>query len=690
VTASLRAFFEPRTVAVIGASRRPGTVGAEVFRNLHAGGFSGCVIPVHPCADAIDGVPAYRSIEEVPVAIDLAVVVVPAAAVDRVIDGCIAKQVPAILVISAGFAETGAAGRAQEAAIRDRVRAAGLRLIGPNCMGLLNTDPAFHLNASFSPVFPPAGSIAFSSQSGALGLAILEYAEQLNLGISAFVSVGNKADVSSNDLLEYWEDDPRTAVILLYLESFGNPRRFAAIAKRVGHTKPLVAVKSGRSTSGARAASSHTGALAATDAVVDALFRDAGVIRTDTLEELFDVAALLAHQPLPTGRRVAILTNAGGPGILAADACEAHGLSLPALADDTVRALRTFLPSAASVGNPIDMLATAPADHYRQAIPLLLGDPAVDSLLTIFIPPLVTNSADVARAIADSARGSVKPVLATFFAAAGVPDLLSPVPCYVFPESAARALAHAVNYAAWRRQPVEAPFTFATDHCRALHAHLTPLVQHGGGWLSPASVRQVLEAADIPIAPARIVRSEDDAIDAAHAVHFPVVLKGYGPDIVHKTEAHAVFVDLADDEALRVAYRGLAGRADITEIVLEPMIGDGVEMMVGGTIDASFGPVVVCGSGGTLVELLHDTALRLAPLSETGAAEMLDEIRGVARLRGVRGAERLDESAFRRVLLHVSALLDACPEIAELDLNPVIVLRRGAIAVDARIRVVGR
>jgi acetate---CoA ligase (ADP-forming) len=309
---SLRAFFEPETVAVIGASRRPGTVGAAIFHNLAAGGFRGRVIPVNPCAAAIDGVRAYPSIELVPGPVDLAIVVVPANAVEAVIDGCIAKRVGAILVITAGFAEAGAEGRALEASLRDRVRAAGLRMIGPNCMGLLNTDPRLHLNASFSPVFPPTGSIAFSSQSGALGLAILEYAKQLNLGISAFVSVGNKADVSSNDLLEYWENDERTRVILLYLESFGNPRRFATIARRVGRQKPIVAVKSGRSHAGARAASSHTGALGATDAVVDALFRDAGVVRTETLEELFDVAALLAHQPLPVGNRVAILTNAGG------------------------------------------------------------------------------------------------------------------------------------------------------------------------------------------------------------------------------------------------------------------------------------------------------------------------------------------------------------------------------------------
>lgn len=683
---TLRAFFEPRTVAVVGAGRRRGTVGAEIFHNLASGGFTGRVVPVNPAATEIEGIPCYPAIEAIPGEVDLAVIVVPAACVETVIDGCIAKAVPAILVITAGFAETGAEGRAREAAIRDKVRAAGLRMVGPNCMGLLNSDPAFHLNASFSPVFPPPGPIAFSSQSGALGLAILEYAQQLNLGISSFVSVGNKADVSSNDLLEYWAHDARTRVILLYLESFGNPRRFRSIARQVGRSKPILAVKAGRSRAGARAASSHTGALAAADTVVDALLHDAGVIRTETLEELFDAAALLAHQPLPAGSRVAILTNAGGPAILAADACEAHGLTLPALAPDTVAALRAFLPPQASVGNPVDMIATAPADHYRRAIPLLLADPSIDSLLTIFIPPLVTDSADVARAIADCARGSTKPVLATFFGAAGVPDLLSPVPCYVFPESAARALSHAVAYAGWRQRPERAAEVFDTTQTAAVRRSVTAARSAGGGWLPPDAVTAVLQASGIPMVVTRVVTSEDDAIAVARALGFPVVLKGAGPSLLHKTEAQAVVTGIADEATLLAHYRRLRSRDDVAQVVVQPMAARGVEMMVGGMSDPLFGPVVVCGSGGTLVELMHDAALRLAPLTDPGAAEMLQEIRGAALLRGFRGAPPADEPALRTVLLKVGALLDACPEIAELDLNPVIVSATGAVAVDARIR----
>ena len=407
-TASMKAFFEPRGVAVIGANRERGKIGSEILHNLVAAGFRGPIAPVHPTAPEIEGLRAYPRVADIPDSIDLAVVVVPAAQVQAAVDDCLAKGIRAICVISAGFSECDAEGHARERLLLERVREAGCRLIGPNCMGLLNTNPAVRLNATFSPVYPPAGNVAMSTQSGALGLAILDYARRLDIGISSFVSVGNKADVSGNDLIQYRADDPSTGVILLYLESFGNPKKFSEIARRVGRTKPIVAVKAGRSNAGARAAASHTGALATSDAVVDALFRQAGIIRTERLEELFDVAALLSHQPIPRGARVAILTNAGGPGILAADACEANGLELPALSDATRAELRAFLPGAASVGNPVDMLASAPADHYRRALAAILRDESVDSVIAIFIPPLVTEPDAVAAAIAEAARGAAR------------------------------------------------------------------------------------------------------------------------------------------------------------------------------------------------------------------------------------------------------------------------------------------
>ncbi|HWC77344.1 MAG TPA: GNAT family N-acetyltransferase, partial [Blastocatellia bacterium] len=415
---SMKPFFEARSVAVIGAGRKRGGIGAEIFHNLITSGFQGVAYPVNNNTNVVGAVRAFQTVRDIPDSVDLAIVVVPASSVEAAVDDCIAKGVHAIVVISAGFAETGAEGRARQSALLEKVRDAGVRMIGPNCMGIINTAPEVSLNATFSPVHPPTGRVAMSTQSGALGLAILDYARRLNIGISTFVSVGNKADVSSNDLIQYWAEDPRTDVILLYLESFGNPRNFSRIARRISRDKPIVAVKSGRSLAGARAASSHSGALASTEAAVNALFRQAGVIRTDTLLEMFDVANLLAHQPVPAGNRVGILTNAGGPAILAADACQASGLELPQLSDATVDELRSFLPAAASVANPVDMIASAPAEHYRRAASALLADDQIDSLIIIFIPPLVTAPEEVAAAIVEgttNARG--KPVLANFLRA---------------------------------------------------------------------------------------------------------------------------------------------------------------------------------------------------------------------------------------------------------------------------------
>jgi acetyl coenzyme A synthetase (ADP forming)-like protein len=691
-TASMKSFFEPRTVAVVGANRDRGKIGSEILHNLLDGGFTGQLVAVHPSASSIDGVPAYPRVSGIPTIVDLAVICVPCAEVSATVDDCIAKGVRALVIISAGFGETGAAGRALEQAILEKVRTAGIRMIGPNCMGIINTDPAVRLNATFSPVAPIAGRVAFSTQSGALGLAILDYVRELNLGLSTFVSVGNKADVSGNDLIQYWADDRRTDVILLYLESFGNPRRFGQIARRVAMKKPIVAVKAGRSRAGARAASSHTGALAASDAVVDALFKQAGVIRTATLEELFDVAALLAHQPLPAGRRVGVLSNAGGPAILAADACEAAGLELSTLTETTVAGLRQFLPAAASLGNPVDMLASATADHYRQATRLLLADGNVDSLLVIFIPPLVTSPDDVARAIVQGSAGATKTVLANFISARGAPAHLAPIPSYRFPESAVTALAHATRYDAWRRRPQG-----TVPHCpeiqrAAVREVVDAALTRGEGWLTPAEAQTLLTRIGIATASARLVAADDEAVAAAREMGYPVALKAAGPEIVHKTDIGGVILDIADDAALREAFRTLRTRAGdaMTGALVQEIVRGGVELLVGAVIDSTFGPVVACGSGGVLVDLLHDTVFRIHPLTDLDAAEMVDGLKSVALLRGYRGQAPGDERAVVEVLLRVSALLDICPEIRELDINPLKVLARGARAVDVRVRVSGR
>lgn len=627
--ASMRPFFEPRVVAVFGVSECGG-MDSEILRNLKQTGYTGALVAVHSQLDRIGDCPAYRSVREIPLDVDLAVIVAPAPDVAPIVDDCIGKGVKALVVISAGFGESGEAGRALETALVEKIRAAGIRLVGPNCMGILNTDPAHRLNATFSPVYPSEGNIAFSTQSGALGLAILDYVTRLNLGISSFASIGNKADVSGNDLIQYWADDSRTKVILLYLESFGNPCKFADIARRVGRKKPIVVVKAGRSPAGARAASFHTGARATSDALVDTLLRQARVIRTQTLEEMFDVASVLSTQPLPAGRRVAIVTNAGGPGILAADACEANGLELPALTEDTQATLRALLPQAASVTNPVDMSASAAAEEYRIVIETVAADPNVDSVIAIFPPPLMTPAHEVAAAIKAGAATTSKTMLATFLGAPGTQPNLAPVPSLAFPESAAAALAHATRYGEWLRRPVPlAPAPRLSDRSldRAQEIVLAAL-SAGRGWLSRTQCEDLLGAVGVNVAP-----------------------------------------------------------VGTTPLTVQPILAGGVEMVVGGINDPAFGPMVVCGTGGIFVELFADVAFRMCPLSEAGAGELIQDVRGKVLLRGFRGTPALDEGALRRMLVAVSQLLDACPEIHEMNLNPVMVLASGAVAVDARITI---
>jgi acyl-CoA synthetase (NDP forming)/GNAT superfamily N-acetyltransferase len=646
-SASMRAFFEPTSVAVIGANRERGKIGAEILHNLVVSGFTGQLAAVHPTATAIDGVRAYPRIADVPAPVDLAVIVVPARHVLDAVDECIAVGVPALCVISAGFGESDAEGRAREAALVERVRRAGCRLVGPNCMGLLNTDPAVRLNATFSPVNPPAGTVAMSTQSGALGLAILDYATRLNIGISSFVSVGNKPDVSGNDLIQYWAEDPRTSVILLYLESFGNPRKFSEIARRVGRTKPIVAVKAGRSAAGSRAASSHTGALASSDTVVDALFRQSGVIRTERLEELTDAPCA---------------------------------------------ELRSFLPQAASVGNPVDMLASAPPDHYRRALSAILQDDQIDSVITIFIPPLVTDPADVATAIREASRtAGGKPILGVFMRAEGAPSTLAPIPCYAFPESAALALARVSAYGQWRGRPIErVPALDGIDR-----RHVRDIVESalvgGGGWMTADQSTALLTSVGIHSATAGTASTLATALETAARIGYPVALKAIGPTLLHKTERRAVALDLATPDALREAYRDLEDRlgADMTSVLVQQMVPKGVEMIVGAVHDPSFGPLVACGTGGVLVDVLADASFRLHPLTASDAGEMIDELRGARLLRGYRGAPPADEAALRDVLLRISSLIELAPEIQELDLNPVIVKASGAVVADARIRLDG-
>ena len=688
-TASMRLLFEPRVVAVVGASRRRGRIGAEVFLNLRRS-FQGTVVPVNPGAGAVDGVPAHPSVSAIPGEVDLAVIVVPADEVLAVVDDCVAKGVKGLVVISAGFSETGQRGREIEAAIVERIRSAGIRMIGPNCMGIINTDERVGLNATFSPIYPRPGHVAMMTQSGALGVAILDYMNRLNLGISTFVSAGNKADVSGNDLIQFWADDPRTSVILLYLESFGNPGKFSEIARRVGRDKPIVVVKSGRSGAGARAASSHTGALATSDAMVDALFRQAGVIRTETFEELFDVALLVANQPAPRGTRVAIVTNAGGPGILAADACEAHGLQLPTLSDVTVAALRGFLPPAASVANPVDMIAVAGPEEYRRALEVVLADDRVDGVLVIYIPPVLAEADRVAEAIVEGAsHAGGKTVAATFMGVEGVAPKLAPIPAYMFPESAAIAMARAAQYGAWRARPEGRLPEFTDVRSATARRVIEVALARGGGWLTLVEAQEVAGAFGIPVAAARLAETLEDTVAAAEAIGFPVALKAAGPTILHKSDVGGVRLNLRDADAVASAYRSLSRKLKepMTGVFVQQMVPGGVEILVGAFDDPTFGQLVACGSGGVLVDLMADAAFRIHPLTDADAADLARAFKGAALLAGYRGSSPVDAAALTDALLRVSVMLDVCPEIQELDINPLKVLPHGVRAVDVRMRV---
>ncbi len=690
--------LNPASVAIIGASRRPGSVGAAVLENLVGSGFKGALHVVHPDADQVHGIPAQRSIADVPGPVDLAVIAVPGGVVAQVARECGAAGVRALVVLSAGFAEVGGEGSARQAELVDACRTFGMRLVGPNCLGVIDTGAG--LDATFGPQVPEPGRIAFASQSGAFGILAIAEAAQRGLGLSSFASMGNKADLSGNDFLRYWEQDPHTDVILLYLESFGNPRRFGRIARDVAARKPIVAVKSGRSAAGARAASSHTGALlAASDVTVDALFAHAGVIRTDTVGEQLDVAALLASQPLPRGSRVAIVTNAGGPGIACADACADAGLRVEPLSAAVQRDLRSALSAQAATGNPVDVIASASAEDFRRTIERLADTDEVDAIIAIFIPPLITRARDVATAISDAAPFAAEhgtPLLAIFMAATDAERTAlgagGSVPVYGTPEEAARALGHAARYAAWRRRDADPPPYLTAIDADAVGALLAGALARGGGWLEPEEVEAALAAYGIPLVESRQVATPAEAGRAAAELGGPVAVKGVAAGLVHKSDAGGVVLGVVGKAAAARAARRIAAavRAAGHEpegFLVQRMAPDGAELLVGIVGDPDFGPVIACGAGGRNVELLGDVAVRLAPLGRRDASELLHSLRTFPLLDGYRGLPRADVAAVEDVLLRVSALAAAHPEIAELDCNPLQAGPGGAVVLDARIRI---
>jgi acetyl coenzyme A synthetase (ADP forming)-like protein len=696
---AMRTLLSPRSIGVIGASRDSSTIGGRLFHNLLTTEFEGAVHPVNPKAKTVHGVPAYKSIADVPGEVDVAFVVVPAPAVCSVARESGEKGVRGLVVISAGFGEVGGDGPARQAELVGICRSYGMRLIGPNCMGIANTAPDVRLNGTFATVYPSTGRVGFLSQSGALGLAVMQYSAELGLGLSSFVSIGNKADISGNDLLAYWSADDRTDVILLYLESFGNPRRFMRLARQVGRRKPIVVVKSGRTPAGQRAAASHTGALlAASDATVDALFRQAGVVRTDTLEEMFDVAQILANQSAPKGPNVAIVTNAGGLGILCADTCEANGLHVVELSQDTAASLRSFLPSEASVANPVDMIASATAGDYRRAIEIVAADPAVDAMIVIYIPPQATQAEAIGRAIAEAieAVGGRIPIATAWMSTKGLPVELqgtsTSVPSFAFPEQAAIAMARAATYGRWRERPPGTATTSSDvrpDEGGAVI--VSALGRPDEGWLRPDEVEQLLTSYGLRTARSERADDPNKAAEAAARIGGRVALKAFGPDLLHKTEMGAVLLGLTAPEVTEAARemgeRVSAAGHTLEGFVVQEMVGGGVEMLVGVAHDQLFGPVVAVGVGGTTVELLRDVAVRVTPITDLDASEMIRSLSTFPLLDGFRGAPKADVASLEEIVLRVSALADDHPQVAEMDLNPVVVGPTGSVIVDARVRV---
>lgn len=704
--ASLRSLLSPRSVAVIGASRHPGTIGYLLFQCILQSGFTGTAYPVNPNASSVLSVKTYPSVLDIPGDVELAIIAVPAEIVANVADECGRKGVRALVVISDGFKERGPEGASRENELRDIILGHGMRLVGPNCMGVINTDPSVQLNATFSPVYPPRGNVAFLSQSGAMGLVVLEYASDLDMGISIFVSVGNRADISSNDLLQYWEQDPATKVILLYLESFGNPQKFGRIARRVAAKKPIVVVKGGSTQAGSRAASSHTGALATSDVASDMLFRHAGIIRVNLMEELFDVATLLSNQPLPKGRRLVIVTNGGGPGIIAADAAARHGLLVPELHAETVARLKSVITRDIRISNPLDTTASGTAAEFRDILKLLADDHGNDAALVIFIPPVVADTAAMEDAIRHAAprfRRHRKPLLACFLGQRGFKAKLGSsgrfVPCYPFPEEAVSALAKAVDYAEIRRKPRGTVPRFRgikREKARRIIEAAMAASARRPLWLSAQETAELLNCYGIRVVDTVVARTATEAMASAAMIGFPVAVKLASSSIVHKTDVSGVVLDLNSEEGVKRAFKGikeslraLGREKEMDGVTVQRMVKDGLETILGVTQDPSFGPLIMFGLGGIYAELIRDVVLRLHPLTDLDAREMVNSIKMAKLFEGYRGSPPSDIDAIQDLLLRLSTLVGDLRQIAELDLNPVKVMSKGEgyLVVDSRIMV---
>jgi acetyl coenzyme A synthetase (ADP forming)-like protein len=702
---SLEHILKPHSVAVIGASNRVGTIGQLVFQSMIQSGFNGIVYPINASSDAVMSVKAYRSVLNTPGDVDLAIIAIPAVQVLGVVDECGQKKVKGIIVISDGFREKGEQGAALEREMVDLAFGYGMRIVGPNCMGIINTDPQVKLNATFALTNPAPGNISFISQSGALGLGILEYAKSMDIGFSSFVSVGNRSDIASTDLLQYWEHDPATRVILLYLESFDNPDIFSRLSRRISRNKPILAVKGGSTPAGSRASRSHTGAIATSDAVSDALFREAGIVMVDSIGELFDSAILLANQPAPRGRKVAILTNGGGPGILAADACAHNNLAVPELSADTLSKIKSVIKRDIHIGNPVDLTAGVSPEEFEVVLKILADDPGNDAILTIYVPPAGLGISSIENAIgraSSSVRQNGKPLLSCFL---GITSLKGKtmeehfVPYYLFPEDATSALTNAVKYQELKTKVTGVVPQFTGIDREKSHQIINEILTGSPQrpiWIDNCNISELFKCYGIRFADTPAAATPEEAAALAVKIGFPVVLKLNSATITHKTDVGGVILNINSPVEAIAAFNQIRsslekiGRAnEMQGVSVQRQITDGVEVIVGVTADGMLGHVVMFGLGGIYAELIKDTAIKLHPLTDVDAGELINSVKMSQLLKGYRGMTPYDTKSLEDLLLRISALVEDNPQITEMDLNPVKVQPdgKGYWVVDARIMI---
>lgn len=703
----LGAIFSPKNVALIGATETQGSVGRTIMWNLISNPFGGAVFPVNPKRPSVLGVKAYPSISDVPEPVDLAVIVTPAPSVPQLIGDCVQTGVKGAIIISAGFKETGPQGAELERQIMEHARSGGMRIIGPNCLGVMN--PLGGLNATFAATMARPGKVGFISQSGALCTAVLDWSMTNNVGFSAFISVGSMLDVGWGDLIYYLGDDPNTESIVIYMETIGNARAFLSAAREVANSKPIIVIKPGRTEGAARAAASHTGSLTGSDEVLEMAFRRAGVLRVNSIAELFYMADLLAKQPQPAGNRLTILTNAGGPGVLATDALITNGGELAQLSDETMEAFNKLLPAAWSHNNPVDILGDASPERYAKAIEIAASDPNSDGMLVILTPQDMTDPTQTAEALAPYAQSLGKPLLASWMGGAGVAEgekVLdrANIPTFPYPDTAARMFDYMASYAGILRRLYETPTLAAysldrlpdTVQAKAIIDHA---LATGRTLLTEYESKQLLAAYRIPTVETRIAVSPDEAVQAADEIGYPVVLKLHSEIITHKTDVGGVKLFLQDAAAVRKAYHEIAdnlrsivgdkdsaGNPYFLGVTVQPMIDlEGYELILGSSIDAQFGPVILFGLGGQLVEVFKDSSLALPPLNSTLARRMMERTRIYTALKGVRGRKPVDLNELERMVVRFSTLISEQPWIKELDINPLIASPERLLALDARV-----